>query len=137
MDENAVVDSVCARLEALGCKVTQRLTTIEKGVDITAYDPKGGQQYFIEAKGGTSSRKNSPRYGRPYSQPQVFDRVAKGVFTCLRLREEHPDREKEHIILAVPDTSQFRSYLSLVNGQLEAAGIEVWFEPVPASVFGC
>ncbi|SRR6266566_3998994 len=131
MDENAVIDSVCHRLEALGCQVRQRLTTTEHGVDVIAHNVKNGQQYFIEAKGGTSSREGSNRFGKPYTQSQVFDRVAKGVFTCLQLRGQYPNREKVHVILAVPDTKWFRSYITPVLSQLQGAGLEVWFEAIP------
>lgn len=107
MDENAVIDSVCSRLRALGYEVTQRLKTKEHGIDVVAHNPENGQQVFIEAKGGTSSREGSNRFGKPYTQSQVFDRVAKGVFTCLQLRAEHPDRENEHVVLAVPEGARF------------------------------
>jgi hypothetical protein len=108
----------------------QRLTTTQRGVDIVALDQETGQQFFIEAKGNTSSRKGSKRFGQPYTQSQVFDRVAKGVFTCLRLRAEYPDRDDTHVVLAVPDGTRFRAYLTPVLQSLQEAGIEVWFEPV-------
>lgn len=130
MDENAVIESVCNRLQAQGCEVTQRLTTTQHGVDIVAHNPENGQQFYIEAKGATSSRVGSNRFGKPYTQSQVFDRVAKGVFTCLQMRAEHPDRESAHVILAVPDAPRFRSYITPVLQSLQEAGIEVWFEPI-------
>lgn len=131
MDENAVVASVCRRLETMGCEITQRRTTKEHGVDIIAHDKSSGQQFLIEAKGGTSSREGSNRFGKPYTQSQVFDRVAKGVFTCLQLRAEHPDHQATHVILALPDARGFRSYVTPILGQLRSVGIEVWFEPFP------
>jgi hypothetical protein len=127
MDENEIIGLVCRRLEAMGCTVTQRLTTTERGVDVIAHNPKTEEEFIVEAKGGTSSRKGSARFGNPYTQSQVFDRVAKGVFTCVQLRAEHPDREKHHVILAVPDGGWFRRYLEPVQEQLLVAGVDVWF----------
>lgn len=131
MDENAVIDSVCARLQALDCEVTQRLRPTQQGIDIIAHNPKSGEQFFIEAKGGTSSRQSSPRFGQPYTPSVVFNRVAKGVFTCIEHRAKYPEREKVHVILAVPDTEWFRSYLTPVLQNLHDAGVEVWFESHP------
>ena len=84
-------------------------------------------EFFVEAKGGTSSRLGSPRFGQPYTQSQVFDRVAKGVFTCLELRARHPDRLNSQVILAVPEAPWFRHYLNPLAAQIELAGVEVWF----------
>jgi hypothetical protein len=82
---------------------------------------------YIEAKGGTSSRDGSARFGKPYTQTQVYDRVSKGVFTTLQLRAQHPDREEADVILVVPDSKYFRRYLGSVAGQLSAAGVAVLF----------
>jgi len=134
MDENAVVESVCTKLHAEGCDILSRCTTKQRGIDIVARKRSNGHHYYVEAKGSTSSRSGSNRFGKPYTQSQLFDRVAKGVFTCLQLREKHRDQEKEHVVLALPEGKRVRSYVTSVSVQLEAMGIEVWFLPhAPAS----
>jgi hypothetical protein len=40
---------------------------------------------------------------------------------------QHPSRRTEHVILAVPDSERFRSYLSPLSVQLESIGIKIWF----------
>lgn len=127
MDENAVVESVCQRFEAAGSKVLERRTTKEQGIDVVAHNPSNGHYFYVEAKGGTSSRVGSPRFGLEFNQSQVFDRVAKGVFTCVELRARYPDFVKQHIILAVPDGPSFHSYLDPVQEQLRRTGVVVWF----------
>jgi hypothetical protein len=127
MDENAVVNATCQRLEAQGFVISQRLSTIERGVDIIAEDLSSGCKLLVEAKGGTSSMESSARFGKPYTQTQVFDRVAKGIFTCLQLRAKHPDRSRYRVILAVPDSRWFKSYLEPVLAELKTVGIEVLF----------
>ena len=128
MDENAVVSAVCRRLLAQGCSIVQRLSTIEQGIDVIAEDPRTNRRFLIEAKGGTSSREGSARFGKPYTQTQVFDRVAKGVFTCVQLRSRHPDRKTHQVVLAIPDERWFRSYLEPVVSELTKVGINIWFE---------
>jgi len=127
MDENAVVEAVCFRLKKSGCHIVNRLLTTQRGVDVEARNDVSGVEFFVEAKGGTSSRLGSPRFGLDYSQSQVFDRVAKGVFTCLELRAARLDRTKSRVILAVPEARWFRHYLAPLMADLKAAGIEIWF----------
>lgn len=127
MDENAVVESTCEILISSGCQIVRKCSTTQRGIDIVALRESSGEEFFIEAKGGTSSRAGSFRYGKPYTQSQVFDRVAKGVFTCIELRAKHSNRSKQHIILAVPDERWFHFYLKPALLQLEAAGLKVWF----------
>ena len=129
MDENEVIEIVCSQLQDLGCEIVRRCTTKQRGVDIIARHVRVGEEFLVEAKGSTSSRVGSARHGRPYTTSQVFDRAAKGVFTCIQLRGRHPDRSTHHVILAVPETKLFRSYLEPIMPQLIDAGVQVWFAP--------
>jgi hypothetical protein len=127
MDENVVVESACQRLKTAGCEIVERRTTKEQGIDIVAHNPSNGHDFYVEAKGGTSSRIGSRRFGLAYTQSQVFDRVAKGVFTCVELRAKYPDSVNQHVILSVPDALWFHSYLDPVLEQLRLTGVVVWF----------
>jgi len=110
LDENQVVKAVCKYLERDGYSILEFRSTIQKGVDIVAKNKRNGSIIAIEAKGGTSSRNGSARYGRPYSATQVFDRVAKGVYTAMLHLCERPNQCKQ-VGLAFPDTWTFRKYL--------------------------
>lgn len=123
MDENQVIHILCRHLERNGYSVERRLHTTERGIDVIARHLLSGRLLYVEAKGGTSSREGSARFGRPYTQSQVFDRVAKGVFTALELRAAHAEAD---VALAVPDSRFFHRYLELVRAQLGAAGITVF-----------
>ncbi len=128
LDENAVIDAVCKYLSVDGYKIAQKLGTTEHGVDVIAEHPGTHVRALVEAKGGTSSRDGSERFGKPYTQTQVFDRVAKGIFTCLQMRTENPDKNAVRVILAVPEKPEyFQKYISKVISSLETAGIEVWY----------
>jgi hypothetical protein len=82
--ESQVVDSVCRFLTQNGFRVTQRLATNAHGEDIRALAPDRKQQVTIEAKGATSSRAKSNRYGKPFNSGQVRDHVAKAVYSAAR-----------------------------------------------------
>jgi hypothetical protein len=109
VDENAVVNATCKYREARGFVISQRLSTVERGVDIIAEETSTGCKLVVEAKDGTSSMEGSPRFRKLYTQTQVFDCVAKGVFTCFQLRAKNPDRANCKVMLAVPDIRWFRS----------------------------
>jgi len=95
-----------------------------EGVDIVARDSQSRRILKIEAKGGTSSVESSNRFGQPYTQTQVFDRVSKGVFTALQFHASR--KENEDAALAVPNTKWFRYYLDPVRSTLESFGIKVF-----------
>lgn len=127
IDENAIVRAVSARLMSLGCEIISQLTSADRGIDVIArnYDPP--EMYYVEAKGGTSTVPTSRRYGKPYTKSQIFDRAAKGVFTCVTLRAKFPILGREKVILAVPNLPHFHTYLDPLTKQLQSIGIEVWF----------
>ena len=68
--ESDVISSVCKYLEKRDYKINQKLKESEKGDDIIATDCDG-IKCFIEAKGETSSKKTTLRYGKGFSPSQV------------------------------------------------------------------
>ncbi|MEX2170226.1 MAG: restriction endonuclease [Pirellulales bacterium] len=126
MDENAVIEAVCAYLTQNGYEVEQRLHTTQQGIDIIARQASSGQRLYIEAKGATSSIEGSARFGKGFTASQVYDRVSKGIYAGLRLRAAHPDRAREDVGLAFPDTPQFRKLLEPVSKQLSDASLAVF-----------
>jgi hypothetical protein len=109
LDENDVIGALAEYLKRDGYDVLKQLHTTEKGVDLIARRGKLGPFLHVEAKGGTSSRQGSNRFGKPYTQSQVFDRVSKGFYTAVLLRSKNP--LPDEVGLAVPDTPCFRDYL--------------------------
>ena len=80
LTESDVIDAVCRFLEARGYRVTQKLNENQRGDDIIALDPRGESDVRIEAKGETSSKPRTSRFGKPFSASQVLDHVAKAFF---------------------------------------------------------
>lgn len=127
LDENEIIDIVCQYLEnKKDYNIKQKLKTTEKGIDIIAENDKNGRTLWIEAKGGTSSVKKSKRYGKPYTKTQVFDRVAKGVFTGLQLLMNRKDRKNIEVGLAFPDTKYFQEYLKPIKPILKQLNIKMF-----------
>ena len=126
MNENEITDAVCAHLTSTGWQVLSRCSTTEKGIDVVA--KRNGLDCFIESKGGTSSRERSARFGKPYTESQVFDRVAKGFYTAACLRSE---KGREPLIgLAFPDTQPFHKYATKVGRSAKSLRISFyWVRP--------
>jgi hypothetical protein len=127
MDENVVVNITCKRLEAQGFIILQRCSTSERGIDIIAEESSTGRKLLVEAKGGTSSKESSVSFGIPYNSNKVRHQVAMGVFTCIKLRAEYPDRSRYRVMLAVPDSPLFRIYLEPVLAELKRIDVEAMF----------
>jgi Holliday junction resolvase-like predicted endonuclease len=123
VNENEINESVCRHLVSTGWQVLSRCSTTEQGIDIVA--KRNEQDCFIESKGGTSSREGSARYGKPYTESQVFDRVSKGFYTAACLRSE---KSKQAVIgLALPDTKYFRKYAAKVSRSAKALRISIYW----------
>ena len=125
MNENEVIDAVCSHLQREGWTITQRQHTTQQGVDVIARDPRTGRECYIEAKGGTSAREGSARFGKAFSSSQVLDHVSKAVFAAIQQRTEKPDREMAEVAIAVPGDRNHRRYLEPVAQTLASAGIHV------------
>ena len=124
LNENEIIDAVCPYLEANGYRIIQRLSTTEKGVDIVGQRIGTSEIINVEAKGGTSSRAGSSRFGKPYTKSQVFDLVSKGFFATCRLVSKRKN-ESESVMLAVPDESWFRTYIESISPALSTLQIKV------------
>src|ERR1700690_3158554 len=109
MDENEIIEAVCIYLRKKGYEISQKLHTTEQGVDIIAKHHASNEIVHIEAKGGTSSRIGSARYGKSYTQSQVFDRVAKGFYTVCQMMSQNEGANNK-FALAVPDTNFFKKH---------------------------
>lgn len=68
-DENAVVDAVASFLAASGYAIVQRRYGHERGIDLIARrdPPRSRLLYVVEARGGTSSRSGSAKFGKRMS----------------------------------------------------------------------
>lgn len=81
--EMEVIDAVCCYLSSQGYRITKKVNKVtDKGNDIEAIAPNGST-LCIEAKGETSSKKNSARYNKEFSKKQKYDHVSKALFKAL------------------------------------------------------
>ncbi|MBX9595627.1 MAG: hypothetical protein K2X46_14785 [Roseomonas sp.] len=125
--ENAVVDAVCLFLEAEGRSIESRCGTSARGVDISA--TRGGERLAIEAKGATSSKATTARYGKPFSAAQVLDHVAKAIYAAMKARSQG-----FRSAVALPDDAPHQRRIAAVAGSLTELGITVYFVDASGAV---
>ena len=122
LTEDDVVTAVARYLEANGWRVNQQLTTFDRGVDLAA--ERAGQRLHVEAKGATSSKQGTRRFGAPFTRAQVFDHVAKAVHTALAVVSR---ADGTLAALAVPDDAHHRDFVGRVLPVLARVGVRTFF----------
>src|SRR5690242_15489365 len=123
LTENHIVDAVCRHLEAHGYRTLQRLTTIERGCDIIAEKIGASVELRIEAKGETSDRSSSARYGKPFSTAQVRDHVAKAFYAAACLLDGTDGSRTVRAGFALPDTPTHRARVAQVQAAITTLGL--------------
>jgi len=84
LNESDVINVVCAYLEERGYSIRQALKPTEKGVDIIGVRKRSFTEVLhVEAKGETSSRVTSARYGLPFNSAQTRIHVAEALYKAI------------------------------------------------------
>lgn len=76
LTENEIIEALAEHLRQDGYRIDKQLTTLEQGIDIDAVHLATGRRLLVEAKGGTSSKDGTPRFGKPFSPNQAKSHVA-------------------------------------------------------------
>lgn len=129
LNENEVIEAVCSYLGVKGYKILQKCATTDKGVDVIAENVASSKLLLIEAKGGTSTRSGSSRFGKDYNASQVRHQVAHGIYTAICSGDKNKKRA-----LAFPDCPVFRKYLNPTKEALQKLEIVVFLVQPDLSV---
>jgi len=124
LTENDVIEAIAAHLLANGYAVSQKLTTVQQGIDLIASRPGAARRLLIEAKGGTSSKDITKRFGKPFTGNQARSHISGALYTAAKLMGQHPDDE---IALAFPDDSIHPPRLDAIRVALHTLHIRVFF----------
>ena len=133
LTENDVVDAVCRHLDEAGWTIEQSLRTTEHGADIVAR--RSDETVLrVEAKGATSSKTDSARYGRPFSRAQIASHIARAFYTAAATLESGTGSGDVRSAIALPATPQHREFVDRISGALEKLGIGVFWVDAPDRV---
>ena len=120
--ENEVVERVTSYLRDNGYEVSQSLGTYEKGVDIVA--EKDGFTLYVEAKGATSSKEGSSRFGKGFDKNQVKTHVAMAILASMKILSSKPDAKAG---IALPDNTDHRELIEETKPSLEKLGLIIFW----------
>ncbi|MGI9055491.1 MAG: hypothetical protein ACR2F2_06780 [Pyrinomonadaceae bacterium] len=129
LKESEVIEAVCIFLENKGWSIKSRCSETEKGDDIIAVNHERNLVAIIEAKGATSSKENTARYGKPFSLNQIKNHVANAFFRVARnIGDNHISG------MALPKTQKHISCVKEIEAALHKLQLEVFWVSSDGSV---
>jgi hypothetical protein len=121
LNENHIIEAVERAFSERGYGIASKCDTKQRGIDLHVQNDSG-DEWFIEAKGGTSADANSSRFGQPFNGAQVSVHVAKAIYQAMSMRSKH---EKAGVAIALPDDQYHRKEIEAVGKCLERLNIVV------------
>lgn len=130
LNENDVVATVDRYLRNSGWRIVAARGTHQHGPDIEAAHSRSGRRLYVEAKGETSSRRGSRRYGKPFNSGQMWDHVAKAFYKAATVRSQPRTRPRPQAAIALPRNPRHEDLVRAIEGALVRLGVSVlWVEP--------
>lgn len=97
----------------------------KQGIDIDALHRRTGQRWVIEAKGATTSKRQSPTYGREYDQNGAYARVSQAYWMASRWTSLSKYRDA-NIGIAIPSTYHFDNHSRGIENACRLLGIGIF-----------
>jgi hypothetical protein len=126
LTENDVVQAVALHLKTEGYRIDKACSTSERGVDIIATHPATGKPLLVEAKGATSSKAGTARFGKEFTRNQAKSHASVAFYYVTKLRQRH-SLEGASVAMALPDDTNHRELIKDIRSALDALSIGVFF----------
>jgi hypothetical protein len=125
LTESQVIAGVCKVLENNKFIIVSFCSETQKEYDIVAIHPTDQKEVRIEAKGETSSKRGTRRYGLPFTKSQVLDHVSKALY-----RAASNISTNIYSGVAFPENEDHIAAVRLIEPALKRLQIEVfWIAP--------
>lgn len=119
--EDTVIDAVITHLKNKGYRIIQRSTASQHGYDLVA--EKNGKKLYVEAKGQTSSKPGTKRYGKEFHSGQKFDHVAKAVLKAIQALNQESGSESG---IALPNDPGHARLVESVLLSMKQIGLKIF-----------
>jgi hypothetical protein len=128
LKESEVIKAVCQKLRTHGYKITQQLGTSEHGDDIIA-DKKAPTpcQLYVEAKGETSSRRGSKRFGKQFNGSQIRSHISQALFKAAQALSRKAADKEIRAGIALPDNQGHRAVIKRIEPFLKQIEIAIFW----------
>jgi predicted CopG family antitoxin len=120
--ESDVITSVCNYLKNNNFEIIQQLNENQQGDDIIAINQQK-QKFYIEAKGETSSKESSNRFGKEFNSSQKKVHVSQALYRAIKMKEENNSLSG----IAFPETKGHLALIEPIKQTLQNIGIEVFW----------
>jgi hypothetical protein len=97
----------------------------QRGEDLVALH-RSGVTFRVEAKGETSSKFWTARFGKRFDAAQCRAHVANALYTAAATAHRHGGPH-DRVAIAFPDTSTHRVYIAQIQPALRKLGIAVFW----------
>jgi len=129
LTEEDVITAVCDYLSRRGYAIDQQCRTTQHGIDIIATQASSGVTIRIEAKGETSNRAGSRRFGKGFNRGQSRIHVAAALYAAIATNDAYL-APNDRVGIALPSTNHHREFISRIGMTLKTLGIAVfWVGP--------
>jgi|GEM_PF-6599632 len=123
--ENEIIKLVILKLESLNFEVLSKCNTRQTGIDIVL--KKGNYRLLIEAKGATSSKKGTPKYGQLFTRSQALTHTSAAIYTAMDLITRHQGEDNYIVGIALPLEKNCIDFVEKVKYVLTKLGIIIFW----------
>lgn len=127
LTENDVVQAVVNYLMKNGFDILSQATTVQRGIDIEAKNKKNKMHLYIEAKGATSSKPETNRFGKPFNNNQIESHVSRAILKLMKIISNDPDSHRIKVAMALPDNEGHRKLIEKIYPALRRLKIGVFW----------
>jgi hypothetical protein len=132
LTENDIVTFLSKYLINEGYVIKQSRTTTQTGIDLIAENNK--EVLYVEAKGETSSKETTNRFGLSFNSNQIKSHVSRAVLTSMITLQEKPSGPKSKVAIALPDNPGHRDLILKILTPLKSLSIRVYLISEDGSV---
>lgn len=125
MNENEVIRELISYLNTQNYTVCSTANTSQTGYDIKACNSV--ETLYVEAKGATSSKPGTTRYGKPFSGNQALSHVSRALFTTMKIYCDNKLESNKIVALALPDDKAHNTLINSVKMATEKLNIRVYW----------
>lgn len=123
--ENEIIRLVILKLKSHDFELISKCNTNQTGIDIEL--KKDNYRLLIEAKGATSSKEGTRRYGIPFKRSQALTHASAAIYTAMDLITRHQGDDNYIVGIALPLEKNTVEHVEKVKYVLTKLGIIIFW----------
>jgi hypothetical protein len=125
LTENDIIENLTNFLIEKDYEIVQSLTTNQQGIDVIA--KTNFETLYIEAKGETSSKQSSNRFGKPFNGNQIKSHISVALLATMKVISNNPSGNMTKVGIALPDTIGQRKIINQILPALKMLDIRIYW----------